>query len=146
MCNKVTIIRNGHVIDPMNNVDQLCDIAIQDGKIVAVGRDLPDACDNNEFDAKGCYVVPGLIDIHVHVYQYCTVLGANPDESCLARGMYLYSTILTKPLLLISYWPKNQAELRTYLSMNEYANIILAFSKDKNCKRSVEIRSLPMQF
>lgn len=105
MSNKVTIIRNGHVIDPMNNVDQLCDIAIQDGKIVAVGRDLPDACDNNEFDAKGCYVVPGLIDIHVHVYQYCTVLGANPDESCLARGMYLcilyytYQTPTTNKLL-----------------------------------------------
>ena len=98
MSNKVTIIRNGHVIDPMNNVDQLCDIAIQDGKIVAVGRDLPNSCDNNEFDAKGCYVVPGLIDIHVHVYQYCTVLGANPDESCLARGTY--TTILTKPLIL----------------------------------------------
>ena len=96
MSNKITIIRNGHVIDPMNNVDQLCDVAIQDGKIVAVGRNIPNSCDN-EYDAKGCYVVPGLIDIHVHVYQYCTVLGANPDESCLARGTY--TTILTKPLL-----------------------------------------------
>ena len=85
MSNKITIIRNGHVIDPMNNVDQLCDVAIQDGKIVAVGQDIPDSCDN-EYDAKGCYVVPGLIDIHVHVYQYATLLGVNPDETSLARG------------------------------------------------------------
>eukprot|EP00106_Octopus_bimaculoides_P023174 XP_014790616.1 PREDICTED: deacetylase EF_0837-like [Octopus bimaculoides] len=39
------------------------------------------------FDASGCYVVPGLIDCHVHAYQYATPLGIDVDEFCLRRGV-----------------------------------------------------------
>ena len=41
----------------------------------------------NEIDASGCMVLPGLIDCHVHVYEHCTQLGVNADENCLARGL-----------------------------------------------------------
>ena len=62
----------------------VCDIAIKSGKISAVGENLPDA--KEEIDATECYVVPGLIDMHTHVYEHATELGVNPDEKCLARG------------------------------------------------------------
>ena len=81
-----TVIRNGHVIDPMNNTDQVCDIAIKDGKIAAIGHAIA-KCDV-EYDATDLYVVPGLVDCHVHCYQYCTTLGVNPDETCLSRGTF----------------------------------------------------------
>ena len=43
----------------------------------------------NEIDASGCMVLPGLIDCHVHVYEHCTQLGVNADDNCLARGLTL---------------------------------------------------------
>ncbi|GAB1602268.1 hypothetical protein Ahia01_000505900 [Argonauta hians] len=39
------------------------------------------------FDASGCYVVPGLIDCHLHAYQHATPLGIDVDEFCLKRGV-----------------------------------------------------------
>ena len=40
-----------------------------------------------QFDATGCIVCPGLIDLHAHVYEYATTLGVNPDKTCLLRGV-----------------------------------------------------------
>ena len=61
-----TIIKNGRVIDPANNLDTLLDIAFQDGKITEVGPNL--SHEGAEIiDATGLWVVPGLIDMHVHL-------------------------------------------------------------------------------
>ncbi len=78
------VVRNGHVIDPANQLNLVCDVAFKDGKISAIGKNLPKA--REEVDASGCLVVPGLIDLHTHVYEHATTLGVNPDETCLARG------------------------------------------------------------
>ena len=37
-------------------------------------------------DASGCFVSPGWIDLHAHVYQHATELGVDADERCLYRG------------------------------------------------------------
>lgn len=42
---------------------------------------------SRQFDAHGCYVTGGLIDCHVHAYQYATPLGIDVDELCLSRGV-----------------------------------------------------------
>lgn len=47
----------------------------------------PSPFNGKVFDASGCYVVPGLIDCHVHAYQYVTPLGIDVDEFCLRRGV-----------------------------------------------------------
>ncbi|NLY46965.1 MAG: dihydroorotase [Tissierella sp.] len=59
------IIKNGRVINPSTNQDELVDILIEDGKIKALG-DFSHMEDNQTIDAKGCIVAPGLVDIHVH--------------------------------------------------------------------------------
>ena len=83
-----TIIRDGRIVDPMNNLDMTGDVAIKNGKILEVGEDLQSKYNAaNKFDAQGCVITPGLIDCHVHCYQYATELGINPDDSCLARGV-----------------------------------------------------------
>ncbi|MDQ2094941.1 amidohydrolase family protein [Rhodalgimonas zhirmunskyi] len=58
------LIRNGRVIDPETRFDQVCDLAITDGTIAAIGTDLGPAKD--EIDATGLVVSPGFIDIHAH--------------------------------------------------------------------------------
>lgn len=59
------LIKNGHVIDPKNNVDEVLDIRIREGKVVEIAKDLRE--DGEEvIDAKGLVVSPGLVDVHVH--------------------------------------------------------------------------------
>lgn len=60
------LIKNGRVIDPDKKIDKVADILIAEGKIEKVGEQLKDTADR-VIDAKGCYVMPGLIDLHVHL-------------------------------------------------------------------------------
>ena len=59
------LIKNGHVIDPKNNIDGVMDVAIQGNKIVQVGRNISQSA-KKVVDATGLYVTPGIIDIHGH--------------------------------------------------------------------------------
>jgi dihydroorotase len=63
------LLKNGHVIDPLNNIDGKMDVAIADGKVAQVARDLNPALAAQVVEAAGHYVTPGVIDIHVHVYH-----------------------------------------------------------------------------
>ncbi len=64
------LIKNGHVIDPANNLDEKLDILLSEGKIAKLGKpgSLP-ANDAQTIDAAGRLVVPGLIDMHVHLRE-----------------------------------------------------------------------------
>ncbi len=62
------VIKGGHVIDPKNNIDGLFDLAISDGKIVRVAKDIDASQAVQVVNATGLYVTPGLIDIHAHVF------------------------------------------------------------------------------
>lgn len=60
-----TIIKNGRVIDPASGKDGTYDILIENDIIVKVDKDIP--IENNDIvDAAGCFVMPGLVDLHVH--------------------------------------------------------------------------------
>ncbi len=60
------VIRGGHVIDPKNNIDAVMDVAIQDGKIVSVAKNIDTKQAIQVVNAAGMYVIPGIIDIHSH--------------------------------------------------------------------------------
>lgn len=62
------LLKGGHLIDPKNNISRLMDVAITGGKIAAVAPNIPVTEARRVADAKGLYVTPGLIDIHVHVF------------------------------------------------------------------------------
>ena len=68
------LLKNGHVVDPRNNVDAKMDIAISGNKILKVAADIPPDQAKKVLDVKGFYVCPGLIDIHTHVF-----VGSKPE-------------------------------------------------------------------
>ena len=62
------VIRNGRVMDPASGLDAVRDIAIEDGRIAAIGENLA-ITGADEFDASGLIVAPGFIDMHVHLRE-----------------------------------------------------------------------------
>jgi dihydroorotase len=62
------VIKGGHVIDARNNIDEVMDIAVSDGKIARVAKNIDESKATQVINAKGLYVTPGLIDAHVHVF------------------------------------------------------------------------------
>lgn len=62
------LIRNGHIIDPANNVDEVGDVLIVDGRIAKVGGNLAENA-SDIIDATDLIVTPGLIDMHVHLRE-----------------------------------------------------------------------------
>ncbi len=61
------LIRGGRVVDPANQIDDICDVWINDGHIIAVGDYSAKA--KRVIDAEGLIVCPGLIDMHVHLRE-----------------------------------------------------------------------------
>lgn len=57
------LIRNGRVIDPARNFDEICDVALAAGRIIGVGQVPEGFSPNRTIDARGCIVAPGLIDL-----------------------------------------------------------------------------------
>lgn len=61
------LLKGGRVIDPANHLDAVLDVALADGKIAAVLKDIPASSAGKVVDVSGFYVTPGFIDIHYHV-------------------------------------------------------------------------------
>ncbi|MDH3327653.1 MAG: dihydroorotase [Desulfobulbaceae bacterium] len=61
------LLKNGRIIDPVNSVDQQKDLLIIGGRLAAAGTPVPENVQT--VDASGCWIVPGLIDMHVHLRE-----------------------------------------------------------------------------
>lgn len=75
------LIKGGRVIDPANQIDRIADVAVSQKKIARVGENLAATDAKKVIDARGLYVVPGLIDLHAHVVGYEGSIF--PDDSAL---------------------------------------------------------------
>jgi dihydroorotase len=75
------LIKGGHVLDPKNGRDGVMDVAIAGDKIAEVAPSIDAARARRVVDARGLYVVPGLIDLHAHVFY-----GTEPD-AYLSNGL-----------------------------------------------------------
>lgn len=62
------LLKGGHVIDPRNKIDSKMDVAITAGKIFRLAADIPSGSSKKTIDVSGLYVVPGLINMHTHVF------------------------------------------------------------------------------
>jgi dihydroorotase len=80
-------IVGGRVIDPASGVDALGTVTIRDGLIESISGDDASPSAPRALDASGLLVVPGLVDLHTHVYRGVSHYGIDPDERCLAHGV-----------------------------------------------------------
>lgn len=60
------LIRGGQVINPATQMDEVADVLIEDGVVKEIKKGIKSKA-NRTIDAKGCYVMPGFIDLHVHL-------------------------------------------------------------------------------
>jgi dihydroorotase len=88
------LLKNGHVIDPANNINAKMDVAISGGKIVKVAQTIAAADAKQVIDVNGFYVCPGLIDVHTHVFVGSKPetfadgsLSISPDDITLKAGI-----------------------------------------------------------
>src|SRR5688572_19082650 len=79
------ILRHGRVIDPASNLDALRDVGFNDGKVAAVAARI-DASAAQEIDCTGQLVIPGMIDLHTHVYWGGTSIGVDAEPIARRSG------------------------------------------------------------
>lgn len=90
------LLKNGHVIDPRNNLNEKRDVAISKGLIAAVEKNIDPSKAAKVVDLTGLYVTPGLVDIHVHVYAGTGMPGAyTGDLSVFPDGHSFRSCVTT---------------------------------------------------
>ena len=76
------VVKGGRVVDPAQQIDDLLDVGVRRGRVVELGPNLAtaDTSGTRIVDASGGLVVPGLVDIHAHVYTYNGARGAFADD------------------------------------------------------------------
>ena len=60
------IVKNAKVFDGTGGPGEVLEVAVRDGRIAAKGRDLPDSAAAAVHDARGQWLIPGMLDIHTH--------------------------------------------------------------------------------
>jgi len=86
------VLTGGRVVDPSQNLDQVCDVAFAGGKVAQIGQDLATGATQSR-DVSGKVVTPGLIDLHTHVYWGGTSLGI--DAEAFARSSAVTTAVDT---------------------------------------------------
>lgn len=92
----ILLIKNGHVINPATETDEVADILAEDGKVVKMEKNIKAKADR-VIDAKGCYVMPGFIDMHVHLRDPGQEQKETIETGCNAAAHGGYTTILAMP-------------------------------------------------
>lgn len=80
------VIKGGDVIDPSQSLRGKRDIGMRWGLIEAIEDDIPAARASKTIDASGKLVMPGLVDLHCHVYPYGSAIGIPADELVQFQG------------------------------------------------------------
>src|SRR5206468_9230834 len=76
-------IVGGRVLDPARGVDDTLGIAVAGGRLTGLGEAGPAA---ETIDASGLVLVPGLVDLHTHLYEGVSLYGIVADVNCSLRG------------------------------------------------------------
>lgn len=85
-----TVLAGGHVIDPASGRNEVTDITVKDGVITAIGPAQLSPEESAAADIRNCsgeYVVPGLIDLHTHVFPGLGDFCVPPDRAGVSCGV-----------------------------------------------------------
>jgi len=81
------LLQGGTLIDPLQGRHAPRDVAFSERRVARVDARIPASEAARTVDVSGLLVVPGMIDLHVHVFEGVSYLGIPPDQTCLARGV-----------------------------------------------------------
>ena len=90
------LIKNGQVINPATQTNEVLDLLIEEDKVVKMEAGITEKADR-VIDAKGCYVMPGFIDMHVHLRDPGQTQKETIETGCQAAAHGGYTTILAMP-------------------------------------------------
>ena len=81
------LLKGGEVIDPSQDIRAKLDVAVTDGVISAVAPDIDPSDAARVINVDGNIVIPGMIDLHTHVYEGINQNGINPDLAGVRSGV-----------------------------------------------------------
>ena len=81
------ILRNGTIIDPVDRIHTIMDLRIKDDRIDALGSKLESNFGDRIINLSGKLIIPGMIDLHTHVYDGVSSNGVNPDLAGVLSGV-----------------------------------------------------------
>ncbi len=90
------IIKHGRVINPATRFDEVADVLVENGTVTKIEKGIKAKADY-EIDAKGCYVMPGFIDMHVHLRDPGYEKKETVETGCRAAAHGGFTTILAMP-------------------------------------------------
>lgn len=90
------LIKNGRVINPATDMDEVMDVLVENGKVEKIAKNIK-AKSDREINAKGCFVMPGFIDMHVHLRDPGFEKKETIETGCRAAAHGGYTTILAMP-------------------------------------------------
>ncbi|SFQ33069.1 dihydroorotase [Lachnospiraceae bacterium XBB1006] len=90
------LIKNGRVLDPSCGRDEIANLWIADGQI-ADDQGVEEAVADKVIDATGCWVMPGLVDLHVHLRDPGLTYKETVETGCKAAIAGGYTTIFAMP-------------------------------------------------
>ncbi len=97
MISNEVLIKGGHVVDPATGLDGHADIFIKDGKIKTVSKDIKANSTTRVIDATHKYVIPGLIDCHVHLREPGLEYKETIETGSRAAAKGGYTTLICEP-------------------------------------------------
>lgn len=138
------LIKHGRVLDPAAGRDGIYDVLVEDGKVKKVAEEIQ-AADARVIDAQGCFVMPGLVDLHVHLRDPGLTYKEDIETGAKAAARGGYTTILampnTKPVIdtpdKVNY-VKNKAEKVAPIHVLQVG----AVTMEQNGERLADIRGM----
>ncbi|MEA2064538.1 MAG: amidohydrolase family protein [Gemmatimonadota bacterium] len=91
------MIRGGRLCDPKNKVDEQLDLLVEQGRVAGIGKDLPVEDGLEVIDAAGMVVVPGLIDMHVHLREPGHEEAETVETGCRAAVAGGFTSVAAMP-------------------------------------------------
>ena len=89
------VLRGGHVIDPASGISGNLDVAVSGGRIAAVEASIEPGGEGKTLDVSGLLVVPGLVDIHTHLFTTTGIPGAWAGDSSVRPDSFRFRSGVT---------------------------------------------------
>src|SRR5690349_15526175 len=111
------VLAGGEVLDPSQGLRGAFDVAIHRGKVAAVEPRIPAERAAQTISAAGRLVVPGLVDLHAHLYPRFNVIGTLPDQLAPLNGsttMVSAGDVGHNGFAMLKQWVIGQARTRVF--------------------------------